>query len=172
MHIITLTLKLDPYSVWHALDAQCPDSLVELGVEADVLRAHRLLSEVNYRLDSMGGPLLEGAAVHTFVQVNGVFAGDNVLKGRACLAGLIDIAETDGRSSFMSLGISRELLQYNAPFWWRSWGPMQTASVKGAASTTALAYHFLEMSGSMSSEGVVCYRPKAFLGLRALSARV
>lgn len=69
------------------------------------MRAHRLLGEVNYGLDSMGSPLLEGAAVHTLVQVDGVFTGDNVLESRACLAGLMDVMETEGRVVY-ELGIS------------------------------------------------------------------
>ena len=36
----------------------------------------------------MGGTLLEGAAVDALVEVDGVFAGDNVLEGRTGLAGL------------------------------------------------------------------------------------
>ena len=78
-----LTLKLDPYPVGHALDTLGPDRLVELGVEADVLGAHRLLGELNDRLHGMGGTLLEGAAVHALVQVDGVLAGDDVLEGGA-----------------------------------------------------------------------------------------
>lgn len=73
----------------HALDTLGPDRLVELGVEADVLSAHGLLGELDHRLDGMGGTLLEGATVHAFVKVDGVFAGDNVLKGGARLAGLV-----------------------------------------------------------------------------------
>lgn len=84
-----LTLELNPYPVGHALDTLGPDRLVELGVEANVLGAHGLLSELDHRLDGMGGPLLEGATVHALVQVDGVFTGDDVLEGRARLAGLV-----------------------------------------------------------------------------------
>ena len=73
----------------HALDALGPDRLVELGVEADVGGAHGLLGELDYGLDGMGGPLLERTAVHALVQVDGVFAGDDVLEGRARLARLL-----------------------------------------------------------------------------------
>ena len=83
-----LTLKLDPYPVGHALDTLSPDRLIELGVEADVLGAHRLLGELNARLHGMGGTLLEGAAVYPLVEVDGVFTGDNILESRASLAGL------------------------------------------------------------------------------------
>ena len=75
-----LTLKLDPYSVGHALDALRPEGLVELGVDADVGRAHRLLRELDHGLDGMGGPLLERAAVDALVKVDGVFAGDDVFE--------------------------------------------------------------------------------------------
>ena len=70
----------------NALDTLRPDSLVELRVETDVVGAHRLLCEFDYGLDGMRSPLLEGAAMHTLVQVDGVFAGDDVLERRACLA--------------------------------------------------------------------------------------
>ena len=61
------TLKLDAYPVGDGLDAALPESLVELGVETNVLGAHCLLCELDYGLDGMGGPLLEGAAVHALV---------------------------------------------------------------------------------------------------------
>ena len=88
-----LTLKLDPYPVGHALDTLSPDRLVELGVEADVGGAHGLLGELDDRLHGMGGALLEGTAVHPLVQVDGVFTGDDVLKGRTRLAGLSFVHE-------------------------------------------------------------------------------
>lgn len=72
----------------NALDTLRPDSLVELGVEANVLGAHCLLCELNYGLDGMGSSLLEGTAVHTLVQMDGVFTGHHILEGRASLAGL------------------------------------------------------------------------------------
>ena len=90
-----LTLKLDPYPVGHALDALRPESLVELGVDADVGRAHRLLRELDHGLDGMGGPLLERAAVDALVEVDGVFAGDDVLEGRMGLAGLYTAGTRD-----------------------------------------------------------------------------
>ena len=80
----------------HALDALSPDRLVELGVEADVLGAHGLLRELDDRLHGMGGPLLEGATVHALVQVDGVFTGDDVLEGRARLAGLVFVRTSKG----------------------------------------------------------------------------
>ena len=73
----------------NALDTLRPDSLVELGVETNVLGAHCLLCELDYGLDGMGGPLLERTAVHALVQVDGVLPGDDVLEGRARLAGLV-----------------------------------------------------------------------------------
>ena len=76
----------------HALDTLCPDRLVELGVKTHVAGAHSLLRELDYGLDSMGGPLLERTSVHALVQVNCVLPGDDVLEGRARLAGLISCA--------------------------------------------------------------------------------
>ena len=84
-----LTLELDPYPVGHALDAAGPELLVELGVEADVGGAHRLLREVDDGLDGVGSALLEGAAVDALVEVDGVLAGHDILERRARLAGLL-----------------------------------------------------------------------------------
>jgi hypothetical protein len=72
--------------VRHALDTLGPELLVELGVDADVARAHRLLGKLDDGLDGVRGALLEGAAVDVFVEVDGVFAGDDVLEGGARLA--------------------------------------------------------------------------------------
>lgn len=83
-----LTLKLHTYPMRHALNTALPQRLVELGVNADVGGAHGLLRELDDALDGLGRPLLERGAVHTLVQVDGVFAGDDVLEGRARLAGL------------------------------------------------------------------------------------
>ena len=73
----------------HALDTLGPECLVELGVDADIGGAHRLLRKGYYVLHSGGGPLLEGATVYMLVQVDGVFTGDNVLESRTGLAGLL-----------------------------------------------------------------------------------
>ena len=86
LHERPLTLKLDPYSVGHALDAAGPERLVELGVDTDVLGAHRLLGKVDDGLDGVGGTLLEGAAVHALVEVDGVLPGNDILEGRTSLA--------------------------------------------------------------------------------------
>ena len=72
-----------------SLDAALPESLVELGVEADVGGAHRLLREVDDGLDGVGSALLEGAAVDALVEVDGVLAGHDVLERGARLATLL-----------------------------------------------------------------------------------
>ena len=71
----------------YALDTTSPDSLVELGVEADVLGAHRLLREIYNGLDGPRCALLERAAVHPFVEVDRVLASHDVVE-RGALAGL------------------------------------------------------------------------------------
>ena len=71
------------------LDALGPKSLVELGVEADIGGAHRLLRKVDDGLDGVGGALLEGAAVDTLVEVDGVLAGHDILERGARLAALL-----------------------------------------------------------------------------------
>ena len=83
------TLKLHAYPVRNGLDALRPQRLVELGVKPNVRGAHRLLREVDDRLDGPGSPLLEGAAVDTLVEVDGVFAGHDILEGGARLAALL-----------------------------------------------------------------------------------
>lgn len=100
----------------HALDTARPERLVELRVDADVLGAHRLLRKVDYGLDGMRRPLLERAAVHTLVQVDGVFTRDDVLEGRACLAGLAChcIADCDEFGVWWSMSLISGLC---APFW-------------------------------------------------------
>lgn len=82
-----LTLKPDTDSVRNTLDSLRPQSLVELRVEADVGGAHRLLCEVDDRLDSPRCALLERAAVHPLVEVDGVLASHDILE-RGALAGL------------------------------------------------------------------------------------
>ena len=83
----------------NGLDALRPECLVELGVEADVRGAHRLLGELDDGLDGPGSTLLEGAAVDALVQVDGVFAGHDILEGRACLAALcVQRCEFEGKT--------------------------------------------------------------------------
>lgn len=81
-----LTLKLHPYPVRHALNTPLPHSLVQLRVNPDILSTHSLLCECDDGLDAGRCTLLEGLAVDALVQVNGVFASDDILKGRALLA--------------------------------------------------------------------------------------
>ncbi len=76
------------YPMGNSLDTLRPHSLVEFGIQSDVGGAHGLLGKVDYGLDGMGSTLLEGTTVNPFVEVDGVFAGDDVLEGGACLAGL------------------------------------------------------------------------------------
>lgn len=80
MNQTLLTLKLDSYSVRNTFDSSGPERLIELRVDADVGGAHRLLRKLDDGLHGMWGTLLEGAAVHTLVQVDGVFTGDDVLE--------------------------------------------------------------------------------------------
>lgn len=81
------TLELDAYSVRRASDALCPEGLVKLGVETDVLCAHGLLSECDHRLDGPRCALLEGAAMYALVEMNRLLSGDDVLEGATSLSG-------------------------------------------------------------------------------------
>jgi hypothetical protein len=88
--IIIRTLEPHPQPVRNGLDTLRPDGLVEFRIESDVARAHRLAREFDDGLDSPGSTLFERAAVHTLVEVDGVFPGDDVLEGRARLARLVN----------------------------------------------------------------------------------
>ena len=124
----------------HRLDALRPKCLVEFGVEANICRAHRLLRKVDDRLDGPGSALLEGAAVNTLVEVDGVFAGHDILEGGARLASLDNgcahlwagtVVEQDRAGAY---GEDRALISTTAtasvPFW--SWvqGPKSEVSIE------------------------------------------
>lgn len=81
-----LTLKLYTYPVRNGLDPLCPNSLVKLGVETNVGCAHSVLSEGNNGFHGPRGTFFEGAAMHAFVEMDCVLAGDYVLEGRTSLA--------------------------------------------------------------------------------------
>lgn len=84
--VVTLTSDADTETVRDTLDAGFPDLLVELGVKADVLGTHSLLSKIPDGLDGAGSALLEGNTVQPLVKVDGVLAGHDIL-GRRTLAG-------------------------------------------------------------------------------------
>lgn len=97
--IVTFPLKLDPQPMGDGLDALGPDGLVEFGVESDVGGAHGLLGKVDDGLDGPGSALFEGAAVDALVEVDGVFAGHDILERRASLAACLWFwMSLDGRS--------------------------------------------------------------------------
>lgn len=67
----------------HVLNTLGPQLLVQLRVDPHVFRPHRFLRKLD---DALHGPwcaLLERAAVHALVEVDGVLAGDDVLEGGA-----------------------------------------------------------------------------------------
>lgn len=72
----------------HILNTLGPQLLVQLGINAHVLGAHRLLCELHHALYGPRGALLERAAVHALVHVDRILAGDDVLERRALAAGL------------------------------------------------------------------------------------
>jgi hypothetical protein len=69
----------------YVFDTLSPNSLVQLGVNPDILHTHSLLRKLHNGLDGPGCPVLETAAMNSLVEVNGVLAGDNILE---CGAGL------------------------------------------------------------------------------------
>ena len=87
-----LTLKLHSYTMGNRLDTPCPDLLIQFRIQPDIARAHGLLRKVNDRFDGPWSPLFEGSTVYTFMEVNCILAGDDVLESRARLtAGLESI---------------------------------------------------------------------------------
>lgn len=83
-----LTLKLHAYPVGDVFDTASPELLVELGIKPDVRGAHRLARKLCDGLDGGGGTALEGPAVYTLVQVDGVLPGHDILQRRAGLTRL------------------------------------------------------------------------------------
>jgi len=61
--VVTLAGDADTETEGNTLDTGFPDLLVQLGVDADILGAHSLLSEGADLLDSLRSTLLEADAV-------------------------------------------------------------------------------------------------------------
>jgi hypothetical protein len=72
--------------MWYALDPPCPQSLIQFRINPHITRSHCFVCEIDDGFDSPWCPFFEGTAVDEFVQMDGVFTGDDVLEGRACLA--------------------------------------------------------------------------------------
>jgi len=79
--IVAFTFELEPHPMGDTLDSLRPHRLVQLGVKTDIRSAHRLAREFQNGLDGPRSAFFERAAVHEFVQVDGVFARDDVLEG-------------------------------------------------------------------------------------------
>merc|ERR1719477_21749 len=63
----------------------CPDSLVQAGVDPDILGAHLLLSKLLDLLNSSGCAILEPNTVQPLVHVDGVLTGNDLAHGGATL---------------------------------------------------------------------------------------
>lgn len=83
--LFVVTFARDPHAQAerNALDPAFPDFLIELRVKADVFGAHGFGSESFNFLDCFRSAFLEGYAVNTFVEMNGVFSRDNVRESRS-----------------------------------------------------------------------------------------
>lgn len=68
------------------LDTLSPDSLIKLGIKANIRGTHSLLGKFDDRLNSPRSTLLERTTVYALMKVNCLLIGGNVLKGRASLA--------------------------------------------------------------------------------------
>ena len=69
--------------MWDILNALGPQRLVQLRVQADIVRAHGLLGKLDDALYCPRCAFLEAAAVDEFMEVDGVLAGDDVCEGGA-----------------------------------------------------------------------------------------
>jgi hypothetical protein len=58
--VVTLAIKTDTDAVWDVLNTTAPDSLVQLGVNTDILGTHSLFDKSTDGLDGSWGALLEG----------------------------------------------------------------------------------------------------------------
>jgi len=81
--VVTFARDTHAQAEWNALDPTFPDFLVELRVEADVFGTHGFGSEGFDFLDRFGSAFLEGYAVNTLVEMNGVFSRDDVRESRS-----------------------------------------------------------------------------------------
>ena len=69
----------------YVLNTLSPNSLVQLRVQSDILHVHSLLSKLYNGLNSPWCSLFERSTVNTLMEVNSIFASDDVLK---CWTGL------------------------------------------------------------------------------------
>ena len=66
-------------------DSLRPNMFVQSGVNPDIHGAHLLFGKFLDLLDSTTSPVLETDSMQPFMEVDGVFAGDNFAHGRAFL---------------------------------------------------------------------------------------
>jgi len=74
-------------TVWQVLNTLAPNSLVKLGVHANILSAHHLGGELADGTDGTRSTLLESAAVEALVEIDGVLAGNAIRSDRLGLLG-------------------------------------------------------------------------------------
>merc|ERR1719235_2846433 len=86
---VPLTRHTHSHTPRHVPDTIAPDLLVELGVDAHVLRAHDLRGELANGPDRPGRPLLEGDLLHVLVEVNRVVPSGRLLSLALAAAGTL-----------------------------------------------------------------------------------
>lgn len=72
--VVALALKTHTDAARRVLHTELPDFLIQLRVQAHIVRAHCLLCELDHFLHTPRGALLELHAVHALVKMNGVLA--------------------------------------------------------------------------------------------------
>eukprot|EP00962_Isochrysis_galbana_P023836 scaffold7258_cov122-Isochrysis_galbana.AAC.6 len=97
--VIALARQPHPHAPRHALDALAPQKLVELGVEANIRRAHHLLGKRLHLLHRARRALLEPNLVQQLAQVDGVLASHHIL----CALDGLGLARTLGHGARDSL---------------------------------------------------------------------
>jgi len=75
----------DPHPEWDTSNTLGPDSLVQSGVNPDILSSHLLLSKLLNLLDSTRSAVLEANTMKTLVHINGVLPGHHLSHGGASL---------------------------------------------------------------------------------------
>lgn len=79
--LVALACQPDAHAEGDVAHALRPQVLVKLGVEAHVLRLHRLLRKLAELADGARRALLEGDTVQPLVKIDGVLARDQVGRG-------------------------------------------------------------------------------------------
>lgn len=74
-------MESDADSVLDISNSALPDGLIQARVDTNIVGSHGLLGELSDCVNCFWCPVLESDAMNALVQVDGVFAGYDVLDG-------------------------------------------------------------------------------------------